>query len=143
MISATALVERAGERAYRCLRYGWRPKEGVDGTGEPTYGTNGIPVVEWAGRYPRLAIATVEDTLASIMEIIAWGAATKAERWPERIIVHWWIGSNDFELDIDQFATRGSATRWISGERTGRIVRRSLNAAMVHEARRRASGGNA
>lgn len=133
-------VERRQDGTDECVEVNWVPAEGVDGQGDPTYGNLAVPIVEWIREHALLGVGTADDAARALGVAIAEGVRARTRSSKETVTVYWYVPDNRFATSIEPAERLRSATEIVSGERTGRIRRRTLNAARAHAARRERTG---
>ena len=136
MHHAMMTVERRQDGTDECVEVNWTPAEGVDGQGDPTYGNLAVPIVEWVREHALLGVGTADDAARALGVTIAEGVRARTRSSKETVKVYWYIPDNRFATSIEPAERLRSATEIVSGERTGRIRRRTLNAACAFASRR-------
>ena len=140
MHRAIMTVESRQDGTDECVEVNWIPAEGVDGQGDPTYGILAVPIVEWVREHALLGVGTADDAARVLGVTIAEGVRARTRSSKETVMVYWDIPDNRFATSIEPAERLRSATEIVSGERTGRIRRRTLNAARAFAVRRERAG---
>ena len=140
MIGAIATMDRDDDGTWTCTKVAWDPPDGVDGSGDPTYGDLALVGVEHWGPGPMLTVVRANTMLATLGEAMASTLADKNGQALEKIQIYWDIVNNTFLSNIDR-ACATSITEMLSGGRTGRVCRRAHNAKDAWERKKTSGSG--
>ena len=134
MYCASARARREADGRWQCTHRSWKPREGVDGKGDPTYGNQPTIAIEHASGTVTLWPAEAHITLETLAETVAAHATARhPDAGEDATALAWLIYENTWLAGTGTYGGAQSATELLSGVRTGRCRQRSLNAAIAYQ----------